>query len=151
MPLPPRVLVLNGPNLNLLGLREPPLYGSDTLADVEALCRESAARHGLEVDFLQFNHEGALIDAVHAARAGGAGIVVNAGAYAHTSIALRDALATVDGPVVEVHLTHIHQREEYRHRSCVAEVADAMIAGAGIHGYARALTHLAHLLEKSAA
>lgn len=151
MPLPPRVLVLNGPNLNLLGLREPPLYGSDTLADVEALCRESAARHGLKVDFLQSNHEGALIDAVHIARAGAAGIVVNAGAYTHTSIALRDALATEDGPVVEVHLTHIHQREEYRHRSYVAEVADAMIAGAGIHGYALALTHLAHLLEKSAA
>lgn len=149
MPLPPRVLVLNGPNLNLLGLREPPLYGSDTLADVEALCRESAARHCLEVDFRQSNTRARSSTRCTPRVPGRPGSC--AGGYTHTSIALRDALATVDGPVVEVCLTHIHQREEYRHRSYVAEVADAMIAGAGIHGYALALTHLAHLLEKSAA
>ncbi|MET9508730.1 type II 3-dehydroquinate dehydratase [Streptomyces flavidovirens] len=151
MPNPPRVLVLNGPNLNLLGLREPELYGSTTLADVESLCRDVAARHGLDVDFRQSNHEGELIDAVQEARTGAAAVVVNAAGYTHTSVALRDALATVDAPVVEVHITNIHQREPYRHRSYVAEVADAMICGAGVHGYALALTHVAHLLEKNAA
>lgn len=148
----PSVLVLNGPNLNLLGLREPAMYGSATLADVEALCRDVATRHGLDVEFRQSNHEGELIDAVHAARTGGAAaIVVNAAGYTHTSVALRDALATVDAPVVEVHITNIHQREPYRHHSYVAEVADSMICGAGVHGYALALTHVAHLLEKNAA
>ncbi|WP_028812133.1 type II 3-dehydroquinate dehydratase [Streptomyces flavidovirens] len=151
MPTPPRVLVLNGPNLNLLGLREPELYGSATLADVESLCRDVAARHGLDVDFRQSNHEGELIDAVQEARTGAAAVVVNAAGYTHTSVALRDALATVDAPVVEVHITNIHQREPYRHRSYVAEVADAMICGAGVHGYALALTHVAHLLGKNAA
>ncbi|MFE9399642.1 type II 3-dehydroquinate dehydratase [Streptomyces flavidovirens] len=150
MPNPPRVLVLNGPNLNLLGLREPELYGSTTLADVESLCRDVAARHGLDVNFRQSNHEGELIDAVHEARTGAAAVVVNAAGYTHTSVALRDALATVDAPVVEVHITNIHQREPYRHRSYIAEVADAMICGAGVHGYALALTHVAHLLEKNA-
>ncbi|MBT2524401.1 type II 3-dehydroquinate dehydratase [Streptomyces sp. ISL-99] len=150
MPNPPRVLVLNGPNLNLLGLREPELYGSTTLAEVESLCRDVAARHGLDVDFRQSNHEGELIDAVQEARTGAAAVVVNAAGYTHTSVALRDALATVDAPVVEVHITNIHQREPYRHRSYIAEVADAMICGAGVHGYALALTHVAHLLEKNA-
>lgn len=148
----PSVLVLNGPNLNLLGLREPAVYGSATLADVEALCLDVAAHHGLDVEFRQSNHEGELIDAVHAARTGAAAaIVVNAAGYTHTSVALRDALATVDAPVVEVHITNIHQREPYRHHSYVAEVADAMICGAGVHGYALALTHVAHLLEKNTA
>ncbi len=150
MPPPPSVLVLNGPNLNLLGLREPGLYGSATLADVESLCRAVAARHGLGVDFRQSNHEGELIDAVHEARTGAAALVVNAAGYTHTSVALRDALATVDAPVVEVQLD-IHRREPYRHRSYVAEAADAMICGAGVHGYALALTHVAHLLEKNTA
>ncbi|MCX5395514.1 type II 3-dehydroquinate dehydratase [Streptomyces sp. NBC_00102] len=150
MPSPPRVLVLDGPNLNLLGVREPELYGSDSLADVETLCRQTTARHGPEAYFLRSSHEGALIDAVHSARSGAAGIVVDASGCTHTSIALRDALAAVERPVVEVHITHVQRREAYRRRPYVAEVADATIAGAGIHGYALALTHIAHLLEKSA-
>ncbi|WP_329039081.1 type II 3-dehydroquinate dehydratase [Streptomyces sp. NBC_01725] len=147
----PTVLVLNGPNLNLLGLREPELYGSDTLADIEARCHVVAAHHGIEVDFRQTNHEGELIEAVHAARTGADAVVINAAGYTHTSVALRDALATLDIPVVEVHLTNIHRREPYRHRSFVAEVADALICGAGAHGYPLALTHVSHLLAKGAA
>jgi 3-dehydroquinate dehydratase II len=140
----PTVLVLNGPNLNLLGRREPELYGDVTLARLEALCRAAGSAHGLEVDFRQSNHEGALIDAIH--EPGPDGIVINAGGYSHTSVALRDALAAVALPTVEVHLTNVHRREPYRHRSLVSEVADAVICGAGPHGYALALTHLAYLL-----
>ncbi|MFF8841697.1 type II 3-dehydroquinate dehydratase [Streptomyces sp. NPDC015127] len=147
----PTVLVLNGPNLNLLGLREPELYGTATLADIEAQCHAVAARHGLTADFRQSNHEGDLVDAVHEARTRAAAVVINAAGYSHTSVALRDALATADMPIVEVHLTNIHRREPYRHRSFVSEVADALICGAGAHGYSLALTHVSHLLEKGAA
>ncbi|RAJ68902.1 3-dehydroquinate dehydratase [Streptomyces sp. Amel2xB2] len=142
------VLVLNGPNLNLLGLREPDVYGSDTLADVEELCRATAADHGLRADCRQSNHEGALIDAVHEARAGHRAIVINPGGYSHTSVALRDALAAVELPVVEVHLSNIHKREEFRHHSYVSAVADAVICGAGAHGYALALAHAATLVRE---
>ncbi|TXS47909.1 type II 3-dehydroquinate dehydratase [Streptomyces sp. OR43] len=141
-----RVLVLNGPNLNLLGTREPALYGSDTLADVEKLCQETAAAHGLEADCRQSNHEGALVDAIHEARTGFDGIVINPGAYSHTSVAIRDALAAVERPVVEVHLTNIHRREEFRHHSYVSGVAAAVICGAGTDGYVFALMRLATLL-----
>ncbi|THA69383.1 3-dehydroquinate dehydratase [Streptomyces sp. A0642] len=212
-----RVLVLNGPNLNLLGTREPALYGSDTLADVEKLCRDTAAANGLEAECRQSNHEGglgrvskvpparrrlalpralgfaragetpllaalsgsprysqyrgdpppcdrthqtppsppsgrtallskhALVDAIHEARTEFAGIVINPGAYSHTSVAIRDALAAVDRPVVEVHLTNIHRREEFRHHSYVSGVADVVICGAGTDGYVFALTRLARL------
>ncbi|MEU8383308.1 type II 3-dehydroquinate dehydratase [Streptosporangium sp. NPDC048865] len=142
----PSVLVLNGPNLNLLGRREPHLYGGATLADVRARCHRAGATLGFEVDFRQSNHEGALIDAVH--EPGPAAIVINAGGYTHTSVALRDALAAVALPTVEVHLTNIHRREPYRHTSFVSEVADVVICGAGAHGYVLALTHLAHLLKR---
>ncbi len=141
------VLVLNGPNLNLLGLREPRIYGHDTLADIETLCRATAAEHGLRADLRQSNHEGELIDAVHEARTAHRGIVINPAGYSHTSVALRDALAAADLPVVEVHLSNIHRREEFRHFSYVSGVADAVICGAGPHGYALALAHLARLLE----
>ncbi|MFC4122963.1 type II 3-dehydroquinate dehydratase [Nonomuraea zeae] len=141
-----RVLVLNGPNLNLLGRREPHLYGGATLADVEALCYDTAAAHGLTADCRQSNHEGVLIDAIH--EPGWSAIVINAGGYTHTSVALRDALAAVALPTIEVHLTNIHRRESYRHRSYVSEVADVVICGAGAQGYALALTHLSHLLER---
>ncbi|MCR9126492.1 MAG: type II 3-dehydroquinate dehydratase [Rhodobacteraceae bacterium] len=137
------VLVLNGPNLNLLGTRQPEVYGNDTLADVEALCLASGARHGLAVRCLQSNSEGALIDAVHGARGRDRGIVLNAGAYTHTSIALMDAIASVELPVIEVHLSNIHAREPFRHRSYIAPVALGQICGFGILGYALALDALA--------
>jgi len=141
----PTIAVLNGPNLNLLGRREPALYGPATLADVEDLCRRAAAEAGYHVDFRQTNREGDLVDFVHEIRETASGVVVNAGGYTHTSIALRDALATVAAPVVEVHLTNIHAREEFRHRSYVAAVASAVIAGCGPAGYAFAIRHLAAL------
>lgn len=144
------VTVLNGPNLNLLGEREPARYGSATLADVEALCRRTAAGLGLDLDFRQSNHEGELVDAVHEVRGTAAGLVVNAAAYSHTSIALRDALVTVHAPVVEVHLTNVHAREAFRHTSHVAPVAAAVIAGCGPQGYAFAIQHVAALRARSA-
>lgn len=143
--MPRRVLVLNGPNLNLLGTREPEIYGTATLADIEALCAERAAEHGLEVTCLQSNHEGALVDALHEARAAGdvLGVVLNAAAYTHTSVALLDAVKACELPVVEVHLSNPHAREAFRHTSYLSPVAVAVIAGAGIHGYGWAVEHLA--------
>ena len=136
------ILILNGPNLNLLGTRQPEVYGKTTLADVEALCREKAKTLGFDVAFEQSNHEGALIDLIHAAKGKHAGIVLNAGAYTHTSIALMDAIASVELPVVEVHLSNIHAREEFRHRSYIAPVALGQICGFGAQGYLMALDAL---------
>ncbi|WP_016932768.1 type II 3-dehydroquinate dehydratase [Rhodococcus sp. R1101] len=141
----PTIAVLNGPNLDLLGTREPRLYGTATLADIEKSCRRTADDLGFDIDFRQSNHEGALIDAVHELRESAAGFVVNAAAYTHTSVALHDALVTVAAPIVEVHLTNVHAREEFRHRSFVAPVAKAVIAGCGPDGYAFAIRHLAAL------
>lgn len=143
------VVVLNGPNLNLLGVRDPTVYGTATLEDVEKICRSEAESVGLEVDFYQSNHEGALIDRIHEAFESGASIVANFGAYTHTSIAIMDALAAVTSPVVEVHISNIHAREEFRQHSYVSLVADAVIVGAGINGYALALRQVAYLLETS--
>ena len=129
------IMILNGPNLNLLGQRQPEIYGSDTLADVEALCAKAAAGHGGTVDFRQSNHEGELVDWIHEARLHHAGIVINPGAYSHTSVAILDALNTCDGlPVLEVHISNIHQRETFRHHSYVSLRADGVIAGAGCRG-----------------
>lgn len=140
------ILILNGPNLNLLGTRQPDVYGKTTLADVEALCREKAKTLGFDVAFEQSNHEGALIDLIHAAKGKHAAIVLNAGAYTHTSIALMDAIASVELTVVEVHLSNIHAREEFRHRSYIAPVALGQICGFGAQGYLMALDVLkAHL------
>lgn len=136
------VLILNGPNLNLLGTRQPEVYGKTTLADVEALCAAEAARLDLEMQFAQSNHEGALIDLIHEARGQHAGIILNAGAYTHTSIALMDAIASVELPVVEVHLSNIHARESFRHRSYIAPVAIGQICGFGVHGYVLAIQAL---------
>jgi len=143
---PRKILVLNGPNLNLLGTREPHIYGSDTLEDVENLAAQTAEAHGLTVECVQSNHEGALIDAVHAARGTAAGIIINPGGYTHTSVALRDALSGVDLPVVEVHISNIHKREEFRHHSYISGIAVAVIAGAGVSGYRFAVDVLASRL-----
>lgn len=140
-----RILVLNGPNLNLLGSREPEIYGSTTLAEVEQLCRAEAERHGLDVTCVQTNHEGGLVDALHDAAAAGdvVGVVLNAAAYTHTSVALLDAVKATRLPVVEVHLTNPHAREAFRHLSHVSPVALAVIAGAGADGYRYAVDLLA--------
>jgi 3-dehydroquinate dehydratase II len=139
------VYVLNGPNLNLLGTREPAIYGRETLADVEAACHEAAAGLGLEVDFRQTNHEGVLIDSVHEARGRATGIVINPGGLTHTSVALMDALSASALPVVEVHLSNIHRRESFRHLSYVSRVAEGVICGLGPHGYVLALEAMARL------
>lgn len=141
-----RILVLNGPNLNLLGTREPQVYGTATLADVEKLAAEAATAHGWTAECVQSNHEGALIDAVHAARETADAIIINPGGYSHTSVALRDALSGVSLPVVEVHISNIHKREQFRHHSYISGVADAVIAGAGITGYRLAVEYLAEVL-----
>jgi 3-dehydroquinate dehydratase II len=142
------VYVLNGPNLNLLGTRQPNIYGYATLNDVEKLCRETAKRHRLMIEFRQSNHEGEIIDSVHEARAkNAAGIIINAGAYTHTSLALRDAVAAVELPVIEVHISNIFARESFRHQSHIAPVAKASICGFGIEGYALAIAGLASLMS----
>jgi len=138
------IYVLNGPNLNLLGTREPEKYGHATLADVEQLCAQTAAQFGLKADCRQSNREGELIDFVHEARAKkAAGIIINAGGYSHTSIALHDALMAVQIPTVEVHVTNIHAREEFRHHSFTARAAFASLCGFGIDGYRLAINGLA--------
>ncbi|GGF45468.1 type II 3-dehydroquinate dehydratase [Ornithinimicrobium tianjinense] len=140
-----RIVVLNGPNLNLLGTREPEIYGTATLADVEVLCAETAAKHGLGVSCHQSNHEGGLVDLLHEAAAdpGVVGVVLNAAAYTHTSVALLDAVKATRLAVVEVHLSNPHAREEFRHTSYLSPVAVAVIAGAGVQGYAYAVDLLA--------
>jgi 3-dehydroquinate dehydratase-2 len=138
------VYVLNGPNLNLLGIREPETYGHATLADVEKLCVEAAARYGLTADCRQSNREGELIDFIHEAREKGAvGIVINAGGYSHTSIALHDALVGVQIPTVEVHVSNVYAREHFRHHSFTARAAFASLCGFGIEGYRLAISGLA--------
>lgn len=137
-----RILVLNGPNLNLLGSREPGLYGTRTLADIEAELAEVAARYAAEVAFFQSNHEGALVDRIHLARSDGTQfIIINAGALTHTSVALRDALAGVEVPFIEVHLSNVHRRESFRHHSFLADLAVGSIVGLGAAGYRYALEY----------
>ncbi|THH38518.1 type II 3-dehydroquinate dehydratase [Aliishimia ponticola] len=139
-------LLLNGPNLNLLGTRQPEIYGATTLADIEADARAHAGARNVDIVALQSNHEGALVDALHAARGVHAGVILNAGAYTHTSVALRDAISSVELPCVEVHLSNIHAREEFRHHSYIAPVCIGQIAGFGATGYILAIDALiAHL------
>ncbi|MEC5198849.1 3-dehydroquinate dehydratase-2 [Arthrobacter sp. PL16] len=145
----PSILVINGPNLNLLGTREPDVYGTATLDDVVRLASDAARRGGCAATAMQSNHEGEIIDAIHAARETSDAIVINAGALTHTSIAIRDALAGVALPVVEVHISNVHRREDFRHHSYISGVADAVIVGAGIDGYRLAVDHLARGLTGS--
>ncbi len=141
------IYVLNGPNLNALGSREPEKYGHSTLADVEKLCRDTAKRFGLEVDFRQSNHEGEIVDAFHEAKKKGAvGVVINPAGYTTTSVAILDAIYSVQLPTVEVHITNIHQREEYRHHSYISKGARGVICGLGVEGYALAVAGLASLI-----
>jgi 3-dehydroquinate dehydratase-2 len=140
------VYVLNGPNLNLLGKRQPEIYGAETLADVEATCRALGAELGLEVEFRQSNAEHVLIDWIHEAREKARGIVINPGAYTHTSVAILDALNAFDGPVIEVHISNVHRREAFRHHSYVSLRADGVIAGLGTQGYTLALRRIAALV-----
>ncbi|MFM9889330.1 MAG: type II 3-dehydroquinate dehydratase [Rickettsiales bacterium] len=133
------IYILNGPNLNLLGSREPEIYGRDTLADIEALCKKTAAVHGFEVDFRQSNHEGDLIDWVQEGGRNACGIIINAGGYTHTSVALHDALRAVNIPVIEVHLSDPKTREPFRHHSYIEPVAKRSICGHGAKGYAMAV------------
>lgn len=144
-----KIIVLNGPNLNMLGSREPEKYGTATLADVEALCEETATRLGFTVEFFQSNHEGPLIDKIQEAGIGFKegkiqGVIFNPGAYTHTSVALHDAVAAVGGlPVIEVHISNVHARESFRHHSYISPVAAGIVVGFGIHGYALAIEGLA--------
>lgn len=142
------VLVLNGPNLNLLGTRQPEVYGRETLPDLEAACRTHGADIGVTVTCFQSNHEGALLDAIHDAKGVHDGLVINAGAYTHSSIALMDAVFSVELPTVEVHLSNIHAREEFRHRSYLARAAIGQICGLGSKGYLFAIDALADVFEK---
>ncbi len=136
------ILILNGPNLNLLGTRQPEVYGPTTLQDIEALCAAKAAALNVTMDFVQSNHEGVLIDRLHAARGSFDGIILNAGAYTHSSIALMDAVSSIMLPVVELHLSNIHAREAFRHHSYIAPVAIGQICGFGAAGYALAIEAL---------
>ncbi|HPT95762.1 MAG TPA: type II 3-dehydroquinate dehydratase [Microbacteriaceae bacterium] len=140
------ILLVNGPNLNLLGIREPEIYGHETLADVEALVRETASARGFEVVAVQSNHEGVLIDAIHDARTTCAGIVINPGGLTHTSVVLRDALSGVALPVAEIHISDVYAREAFRHHSYVADVAAVHVIGEGISGYGVATARLIDLI-----
>jgi 3-dehydroquinate dehydratase II len=143
----PTVFILNGPNLNLLGIRDPSIYGRDTLADIEERCLARAAALNLQIDFRQTNHEGQLVDWIQEARESVEGIVLNAGALTHTSVAVLDALSAADLPVIEVHLSNIFRRESFRHHSYVSLAANGVICGLGAHGYELALEAVARLIE----
>ena len=146
--MPKTVYVLNGPNLDLLGTREPEIYGRATLADVEKLCRATAKQHRLAIEFRQSNHEGEIIDWIHEARDKHAvGVIINPAGYTHTSVAILDALLAIEAPVVEVHISNIHARESFRRHSYISEAASAVICGFGIEGYALAINGLAGMLE----
>jgi len=140
------IYILNGPNLNLLGKRQPEIYGHDTLADVEASCAKVAAEFGLESKLMQSNHEGQIIDWIHEARELAAGIIINPGAFTHTSVAILDALNAFEGPVFEVHISNVHKRESFRHHSYVSLRAEGVMAGFGVEGYALAMRRMGSLL-----
>jgi 3-dehydroquinate dehydratase-2 len=144
----PKILILNGPNLNMLGVRETAIYGSDTLADIEKMCLRRAKALGLAIDFRQTNMEGELVTWTQQARTGAAGIIINPGAYGHTSIALLDALRMTGKPVIELHLSNIHRREAFRHHTYTSQAATGIICGLGAHGYVLAVEAMAELISK---
>jgi 3-dehydroquinate dehydratase-2 len=146
--MPSKILILNGPNLNLLGAREPEIYGTETLDDIAVKCKERAQKLGLQTDFRQSNHEGELVTWIQGARQDMAGLIINAGAYTHTSVALLDALLAADMPVIEVHLSNIFRREDFRHHSYVSSAATGMICGLGSQGYLLALEALNNILKE---
>lgn len=146
MPEQPTIFILNGPNLNLLGQREPEIYGRETLAEIGQMCAESAAAAGLQSVFRQSNHEGELVTWLQEARTRAAGVILNAGAYTHTSIAILDALRAVEVPVIEVHLSNPYRRESYRRKSHVSQAATGVICGLGSHGYVLAVAALARMI-----
>jgi len=141
-----KIFILNGPNLNLLGKRQPEIYGHDTLEDVATNCAALGRELGLEIDLKQSNFEGGIIEMIHDAREQAAGIIINPGAYTHTSVAILDALNTFDGPVFEVHISNVHKRESFRHHSYVSLRADGVMAGFGVQGYELALRRMAVVL-----
>lgn len=141
------IYVLNGPNLNLLGQRQPEIYGHETLVDVERMCAEVASPAGFAIRLLQTNYEGQMIDWIHEARLNAAGIVINPAAWTHTSVAILDALNTFEGPVIEVHISNVHKREAFRHHSYVSLRADGVIAGLGVEGYALGVRRLCSLVK----
>lgn len=143
------VLILNGPNLNMLGLREPAVYGSETLKDVEERCAKRAKTLGLGIEFKQSNHEGELVSWIQAARGKADGILLNAGGYTHTSVAVHDALRSCDVPVIEVHLSNIYKREPFRHHSYVSAVAQGVVCGFGGLGYELALEAMANIIKST--
>lgn len=146
MTTPRRLLLVNGPNLNLLGTREPEVYGTATLADVERITADAAAEAGFELDAIQSNHEGVLVDAIHAARGAASGIIINPGGLTHTSVVLRDALTGVALPFAEVHISDVYAREQFRHFSYLDDVAAVRVVGHGVDGYAEAVRQLAGLI-----
>ncbi len=145
----PTILIVNGPNLNLLGVRDPELYGGQTLAMVEQACAATAKTLGLAIDFRQSNHEGEIVGWLHEGRATAAGVVINAAAYSHTSVAIHDALEMIDAPIIEVHLTNIYRREQFRHHSTISGVVDGVICGLGGQGYQLALSALAQQIKRA--
>jgi 3-dehydroquinate dehydratase-2 len=141
--MPKTVFILNGPNLNLLGTRQPEIYGTETIGDIETLCRDTSQTHGFDLIFHQSNHEGQIVEWIHEARTQACGIIINPAAYTHTSVAIRDALSACDIPIFEVHLSNVHAREAFRQHSYVSGVATGVIAGLGSFGYVAALGKLA--------
>ena len=141
------IFILNGPNLNLLGVREPEIYGSTTLPDVEVQCRDQAGSHGLSIDFRQTNREYELVDWIQEAREAASGIIINHAAYTHTSVAILDALNAFDPPVIELHISNPHKREEFRHKSYVTLAATGLICGLGVRGYPLAVDAMAALIK----
>ncbi len=143
----PKILILHGPNLNMLGRREPEIYGTQTLQDIENLCRNHAQKNNIETDFFQSNHEGQIIDAIQDIIDTHDGLIINAGAYTHTSVAIHDALKLLNMPIIEIHISNPHTREEFRHHSYISPIAAAIIKGQGVDGYAQAIDKIGKLIQ----